>query len=174
VLLLGTAFGFIHWLEAFPQDRFRLAPGSRLMDTGGTKGRMREMPVPELYAAYERAFGLPPDHLVNEYGMTELSSQRYDLVLYAGRGGEHPRPKQGPSWLRTLAVDPETLCPLPPGESGLLLHLDLANLDSVVAVQTDDLGRVTADGIQLFGRAAGAEARGCSLVAEEIMQASRG
>lgn len=171
VCLMGTAFGFIHWLDAFPQERFRLAPGSRLMDTGGTKGRSRELATANLYTAYERAFGIPADHLVNEYGMTELSSQYYDVALRTGAGLEHPRPKAGPPWLRTLAVDPERLQPLPDGEVGLLRHFDLANLDSVLAVQTEDLGRVTPEGLQLLGRASGAEARGCSLAAEELMRA---
>jgi hypothetical protein len=170
VLLLGTAFGFVHWLDTFPDDRFRLAPGSRLMDTGGTKGRTRELSTEELYAAYERAFGILPARMVNEYGMTELGSQYYDRVLRAGHGLDHPRPKLGPPWLRTVAVDPESLRPLPQGETGLLLHFDLANLDSVLAVQTDDVGRVTPDGLVLLGRARGAEARGCSLAAEELMQ----
>jgi acyl-protein synthetase LuxE len=172
VMLLGTAFGFIHWLDTFPADRFRLPAGSRLMDTGGTKGRTRELATDDLYVDYERAFGIPADHLVNEYGMTELSSQYYDGVLQTGRGLEHPRPKLGPPWLRTVAVDPESLRPLPVGETGLLLHFDLANLDSVLAVQTDDLGRITPDGLQHLGRASGAEARGCSLAAEELMRAT--
>jgi hypothetical protein len=172
VMLLGTAFGFIHWLDTFPDDRFRLAPRSRLMDTGGTKGRTRELAAADLYAAYERTFGIPLHHIVNEYGMTELSSQYYDVGLRTGRGLDHPRPKLGPPWLRSVAVDPETLRPLPEGETGLLLHFDLANLDSVLAVQTDDLGRITPDGLQLLGRASGAEARGCSLVVEELMRAT--
>src|SRR5207244_12444042 len=132
-----------------------------------------ELAADELVASYERVFGIPEDHMVNEYGMTELSSQYYDLVLRTGGNVEHPRPKLGPPWLRPLVVDPETLRPLPEGEDGLLLHFDLANLDSVVAVQTDDLGRVTPVGVQLLGRASGAEARGCSLAAEELMRLGR-
>jgi hypothetical protein len=173
VCLLGTAFGFIHWLDTFPEARFCLAPGSRLMDTGGTKGRTREMTPSALYAVYSRAFGIPEDRIVNEYGMTELSSQYYDITLRSGRGEEHPRPKLGPPWLRTLAVDPESLRPLPEGDAGLLLHIDLANLDSVLAVQTDDVGRLTPEGVVLVGRATGTEARGCSLAAEELMRTAR-
>jgi hypothetical protein len=101
--------------------------------------------------------------------MTELSSQYYDAALSTGTGLEHPRPKMGPPWLRPLVVDPETLQSLPEGEIGLILHFDLANLDSVLAVQTDDLGRMTPSGLQLLGRATGAEARGCSLAAEALM-----
>jgi hypothetical protein len=69
-----------------------------------------------------------------------------------------------------VAVDPESLRPLPHGAVGLLLHVDLANLDSVLAVLTDDLGRLTPQGLHLLGRASGAEARGCSLAAEELMR----
>jgi acyl-protein synthetase LuxE len=171
VCLLGTAFAFVHWLDSFPDEQYCLAPGSRLMDTGGTKGRVREMTPADLYAAYERVFGIPAEHLVNEYGMTELSSQYYDVTLRTGSGLDHPRPKAGPQWLRTLVVDPESLQPLPNGEAGLLLHFDLANLDSVLAVQTEDLGRQTLEGLRLLGRATGAEARGCSLAVEELMSA---
>ena len=114
--------------------------------------------------------GVPLTHVVNEYGMTELSSQYYDPVLRSRTGLRHPRPKLGPPWLRPLVVDPETLRPLPDGEVGLILHFDLANLDSVLAIQTDDLGRVTPAGLQLLGRAVGSEARGCSLAAEEFMR----
>jgi hypothetical protein len=173
VCLLGTAFGFIHWLDKYPEGRFRLAPGSRLMDTGGTKGRVREMDSATLYAAFQQAYSLRAEYIVNEYGMTELSSQYYDTVLRAGLDTGHPRPKRGPPWLRPLVVDPETLRPLPEGEIWLILHFDLANLDSVLAVQTDDLGRVTPHGLQLLGRATGAKARGCSLAAEELMQTRR-
>ena len=75
--------------------------------------------------------------------------------------------KRPPPWVRTQVVDPESLAPLPEGEIGLLRHFDLANLHSVAAVQTDDLGVWRGDGFEVLGRAAGAEPRGCSLAAEE-------
>ncbi|MEX2584241.1 MAG: hypothetical protein WD766_13290, partial [Gemmatimonadota bacterium] len=76
---------------------------------------------------------------------------------------------RGPPWLRTVAVDPETLEPLDPGELGVLRHFDLANLHSVMALQTADLGRVSAEGVELLGRATGAEARGCSIAMDELL-----
>jgi hypothetical protein len=79
----------------------------------------------------------------------------------------------GPGWVRTRAYDPETLEPLPDGEVGVLRHWDLANLDSVMALQTADLGRVRPGGFELLGRARGAEARGCSIAMDELLSALR-
>ncbi|HUH14227.1 MAG TPA: hypothetical protein VMK65_14020 [Longimicrobiales bacterium] len=177
VLLLGTSFSFVHWLDGVRArgERYRLPAGSRLMDTGGYKGRSRAVAPDQLRGAYGELLGIPASHCVNEYGMTELCSQYYDVDLAepsAGVGGG-PRSKAGPPWLRPLAVDPETLEPLADGEVGLLRHVDLANLDSVVAVQTEDLGRVSEGRLQLLGRASGAAPRGCSLAVEELLWAAR-
>jgi hypothetical protein len=195
VCLLGTAFAFVHALEALAPRRFALPAGSRLMDTGGYKGRSRAVPRAELLAAYEETFGIPADHVISEYGMTEMSSQFYDVApgswrlapgpttAPASHPAERPAPAlarsqepgarsrryTGPPWVRTVVVDPERLEPLPSGATGLLRHYDLANLDSVMAIQTDDLGVAREDGFALLGRAAGAEARGCSLAVEELL-----
>jgi len=178
VCLLGTSFAFVHWLDALQErgERFALPPGSRLMDTGGYKGRSRQVAPAEMRAAYQRLLGIGSAWQVNEYGMTELLSQYYDAALrdaVEGISGAHPRRKLGPPWLRALVVDPETLEPLPAGETGLLRHLDLANLDSVVAVQTEDLGREVDDGFLLLGRASGATPRGCSVAADLLLGAAR-
>ena len=69
------------------------------------------------------------------------------------------------------AADPVTLEPLPHGQTGMLRFVDLANVDSVVAVQTMDLGRVTDAGVELFGRAPSAMLRGCSLAVEDLLVA---
>lgn len=183
VLLLGTSFSFVHWLARLEQANqvFRLPAGSRLMDTGGYKGKNREVEPDAMWKAYEERLGLPPHRCVNEYGMTELSSQLYDTCLRdattrspAGQvsGPEehrHPRRKDGPPWLRTSVVDPDTLEPLPEGEVGLLRHLDLANLDSVLAVQTEDMGRAVPGGIQLLGRVTEAPPRGCSIAMDDLL-----
>ena len=177
VLLMGTAFAFVHLLDHLTErgQELRLPAGSRIMDTGGYKGRSREVPKAELYRLYGDVLGVPDDHIVNEYGMTEMSSQFYDGGLrdcILGRPAR-PRRKIAPPWVRTLIVDPETLGPLPPGAPGLLRHIDLANLDSVAALQTADLGVADGDGFEISGRAAGAEARGCSLAVEELLDAQR-
>lgn len=169
VCLLGTSFAFVHWLDALAEsgERFALPAGSRVMDTGGFKGRSREVTREELYGLLGDALGIGTEWCVNEYGMTEMSSQFYDAV--AGRPG--PRLHVGPPWVRTQAVDPETLDPLPDGETGVLRHWDLANLHSVMAIQTADLGFVTPEGFRVLGRARGAEARGCSLAMDQLLGA---
>ncbi len=176
VLLLGTSLAFAHWLDRLSAAgrRHRLPLGSRLMDTGGFKGRRRQVDAAELRHAYGDRLGVPDDHCVNEYGMTEMLSQLYDAALRdAVRGGAgEPRRKQGPPWVRSLVVDPETLEPLPEGSEGLLRHVDLANLDGVAAIQTEDFARSTGDGLLLLGRAAGAPPRGCSIAMDLLIEAA--
>ena len=172
VLLLGTSAAFIHWLDDAREkgEEYRLPPGSRLMDTGGYKGKGRSIPAAELRAAYRERLGIPAEACINEYGMTEMLSQLYDTTLRDPSAAADPRPKAGPPWVRSSAVDPETLATLPPGEPGLLRHVDLANLGSVPAIQTEDFGRVDAQGrVFLEGRAAGAPPRGCSLAMDLLL-----
>lgn len=181
VCLLGTSFAFVHWTDSLRARgiAFSLPPGSRLMDTGGFKGRSREVAADELRATYLELLGIPADHLVNEYGMAEMCSQFYDDVLRvrvlrdreAQRGALGPRLKVAPPWVRTVVVSPETLEPLPPGEVGILRHYDLANLGSVMGVQTEDLGRMVEGGFELLGRAAGAPPRGCSIATDLLLEA---
>ena len=102
-----------------------------------------------------------------------MCSQFYDNVLRDRviHGEVRPRHKVGPPWVRTQAVDPETLEPLPPGEVGILRHYDLANLGSVLAVQTEDLGREVEGGFVVLGRASGAPPRGCSIATDMLLEA---
>ena len=174
ICLLGTAFAFVHFLDYCTDHAktFRLPTGSRIMDTGGYKGRSREVAKEELYHAYEATFGVPQDHIVNEYGMTEMGTQFYDSILADTlRGLSAARHKVVPPWARTLVVDPDTLEPLPPGKIGVLRHLDLSNLSSVMAIQTEDLGYEVAGGFEVLGRAKGAEPRGCSIAVDEFLAA---
>ena len=172
VCILGTAFALVHWLDALRDagTRVRLPYGSRLMDTGGFKGRSREVTREELYGAVEERLGIPAAWCVNEYGMTEMSSQFYDGVAGSAFAPAE-RLHAGPPWVRTEATDPETLRPLPHGETGVLRHFDLANLDSVMAIQTADLGVTSPEGFRVLGRARGAEARGCSLAMDDLLRA---
>jgi hypothetical protein len=167
VCLLGTSFAFVHWLDTLGDTRFQLPTGSRIMDTGGSKGRSREVSPDDLRDMFADRLGVPPEWCVNEYGMTEMGSQFYDAV--AGVPG--PRVYRPPAWVRTRAADPETLRLLPDGEVGVLRHWDLANLDSVMVLQTADLGVCEPGGFRVIGRARGAEARGCSLAMDELLRA---
>jgi hypothetical protein len=167
VCLAGTAFAFVALLDALAAARteFRLTPGSRLMETGGFKGRSREVSRAELYAALARTFGVSEASIVAEYGMTELVSQYYD----APDSREHvPRAKLAPPWLRSLVVDTEGR-EVPAGEIGFLQHVDLGNRSSVVALATGDRGYRSGEGIVLLGRESDAAPRGCSLDAEELL-----
>jgi hypothetical protein len=140
------------------------------METGGFKGRARQVAREALYESLGGRLGLPVERMVNEYGMTEMLSQFYEPVL---RGTPaHPLGERwhvGPPWVRTRVLDPATLRPLESGEVGLLSHLDLANLDSVAAILTEDLGELRFDGFRLHGRIEGAEPRGCSLSMEDLV-----
>jgi hypothetical protein len=176
VCILSTSLALLHLLDDLDAEaaRFALPPGSRLMDTGGFKGRERVVGRDELYAQVAETLGIPAAWAVNEYGMTEMSSQFYDAV--AGEPGAvelGERLYRGPSWVRTRAVDPETLAILPIGETGILRHWDLANLGSVLALQTEDLGVIRQGGFELHGRATAAEPRGCSLAMDELLSAVR-
>jgi hypothetical protein len=183
VLLLATAFALVHWLErsqAQGASAIRLPPGSRIMETGGYKGRSREVERPVLYHALSGALGVPPERIVNEYGMTEMLSQFYEPVLEEG-GPADPslRRHVGPPWVRTRVLDPVTLAPVPPGEPGLLCHLDLANLYSAALLLTEDRGVSVpgpamdhTPGFRVLGRGSGAVPRGCSLSLEAWMRAS--
>jgi hypothetical protein len=174
VALCGTAFAFVHLLEELEARDLALicAPGSRIMETGGFKGRSREMPRDELYSLIEARLGVPPSQIVNQYGMTELGSQFYDSVIVDPTG---PRRKLGPPWARVRFIDPETRTDVAEGEVGMVVIHDLANTGSVAAIETADLGRRITDetgapiGFEILGRDPSAEARGCSIAADSML-----
>lgn len=164
VALLGTAFSFVQLLDqlAATQTQFVLPPGSRILETGGYKGRSRALAKTELYRQLTATLGIPATAIISEYGMCELSSQAYDHAA----GSPEPEPARTfrfPPWTRAIVIDPHTNSPAAPGETGLLRVFDLANVRSVMAIQTEDLARQHNNGFVLLGRATAAEARGCSL-----------
>jgi hypothetical protein len=133
-----------------------------------------------LYALFADRLGVPPTHGVGEYGMSEMASQFYDSTLRDHVSGRaRSSRKVGPPTLRFRILDPVTGEKIPragPGEApapGLLVHYDLANLNSALAIQTEDYGHAVSDGdgFVLLGRAPGAVLRGCSLTAEEMVDA---
>ncbi|HIA04546.1 MAG TPA: hypothetical protein EYN66_22060, partial [Myxococcales bacterium] len=166
VLLLGTAIGLANLFEGAPN--LKLPPGTRIMETGGFKGRRRELSRAELFEFYTRA-GVDLGCVIGEYGMTELSSQWYDGIAGEADLSPERRLYRPPPWARTRVVDPNTLNVVQYGESGLLLHVDPVNRASVQAVLTSDLGERCQsphgepDAFRYLGRATGAEVRGCSL-----------
>jgi hypothetical protein len=173
MLLLGVTAAFVPVFEACRTRRrtFRLGPASRVVDTGGQKGLRRPLSRAAFLRECWTAFGIPGYYCVNEYGMTELCSQRYDSVLddrFHGRSLA-PRRLVAPPWLRTRVLDPDTLADVPAGSPGLLCHHDLANAGSVSVVLSEDVGRAVGEnGIELLGRAPGAPPRGCGLLLADL------
>ncbi len=146
-----TAFALAELLRA--PGSVRLPAGSVLMVTGGFKGRSSSLDEQALLDAARGRLGV--ERVVREYGMTELSSQLWDT----GRG------YRAPPWLHVYAVDPVTAEPVE--GVGLLRFVDCANWSSCLAIETEDLGVVCGDRVDLAGRLKGAPARGCSLSVEE-------
>ncbi len=173
VLLAGTAFAFVHWLDARSGSgqELVLPPGSRILETGGFKGRSRTLSRSELYGALSSAHGVPVNSIVNEYGMTELLSQFYEPTLHVAHDSLEDRTHVAPPWMRSRVLDPATLDPVPSGRPGLLCHYDLANAGSVMAVLTEDLGVADEHGLHILGRVEGAEPRGCSLATDDLLSA---
>jgi hypothetical protein len=121
----------------------------------------------ELHALITERLGVPAAHIVCEYGMSELSSQAYDSEMPSAECGVQNQwcAFRFPSWARVRIISPETGSEVADGETGLIRVFDLANVFSVLAIQTEDLAVRRGDGFELIGRAALAEPRGCSLMA---------
>jgi hypothetical protein len=200
VLLLGTTLLFQAYFERCDREgiRFALPEGSRAMDTGGAKGTRIEIRREDVESAFRRVLGIPPTHLVNEYGMAEMGSQFYGDALLAAHERRDARPGfAAPPWVRTRVLDPETMRERPEGEPGVLVHFDLANLDIPIAIQTEDVGALegrTDDDpetalagqrdddpagalagrrLLLLGRLPAAKRRGCSLPFERFLERER-
>ena len=177
-LVLATSLALAQWLDALERQdlRFRLPAGSAVFETGGYKGRAEEVSPPRERLRLEERLGVPAGAVVREYGMTELTSQCYTRALAGG----DPDLFFAPHWVRVRVLDPETLEEARPGDPGLIAIFDLANVGSAAHLLTEDLGAAepgsggengAGRGFRLLGRAAGAELRGCSLVAEELQRA---
>ncbi len=170
VALLGASYSLVHLMDALAAQgqRFALPQGSRILDTGGFKGQSRELAPDDFYAQLTSTFGVPASACINMYGMTELSTQFYDA------GNAHqPSVKSGPHWIRSRVVDPLTGLDVPEGERGILVHCDLANVNSVCTILTEDVGVLVPGGFELHGRAQGTQAKGCSLAVEDFLKATR-
>jgi acyl-CoA synthetase (AMP-forming)/AMP-acid ligase II len=171
IALLGTSFAFVHAEDALGPSRFTLPAGSRIMQTGGFKGRAREVDPAQMSSLLAQRYGVPEPFIVQEYGMTELSSQLYETTLREAALHEKAGTRRlwWPGWVRVTIVDPETLAPVAAGAEGLARIDDLANLDTACAIQTADRARALHDGIVVFGRASAATPRGCSIAADAAL-----
>ena len=152
ILLVGVSFALLDLVE---KHTFQLK-NTTVMETGGMKGRRKEMIREELHTRLKKGFGISSIH--SEYGMTELLSQ-----AYSKGGGKF----ESPSWMRILirdAEDPLTL--LAPGKTGGVNIIDLANVNSCCFIATQDLGKLLPDGgFEILGRFDHSDLRGCNLMA---------
>ncbi|MEM6885276.1 MAG: hypothetical protein AAF571_09605 [Verrucomicrobiota bacterium] len=158
IFMLGTSFAFARLFESLMESRVQTAlpPNSVLFDTGGYKGRHKEYTRPEFLELIDESLGIKPEQIWNEYGMTELSSQAYSRSDI----GYHTFP----AWTRVVVRDPATGALCSNREQGVIQILDLANIGSVLAVSTQDLGIMHGDRhLELLGRVDSESLRGCSL-----------
>ncbi len=167
VLLLATSFALVHLLDALDGAPFRLPTGSRVMQTGGFKGRSREIDGETLRRDVATALQVETREIVGEYGMTELGSQFYEATIASDDAA--PWVYVEPPWARVVPVDPVTLAPVADGKIGLARIEDLTNVDSAFAVLAADRVRRVPGGFELLGRAPGAPPRGCSIAIDEIL-----
>ena len=151
VLLIGVSFALLDLVE---RHQFRLK-NTIIMETGGMKGRRKELIRSELHELLSEGFGV--SHIHSEYGMTELLSQAYSK----GNGTF-----DCPSWMSVVTRDTEdALTILPKGQSGGLNIIDLANYNSCSFIATQDLGKVHANGaFEIMGRFDNSDIRGCNLM----------
>ncbi len=149
-LLIGVTFGLLDFAESFPQQ----LKYTTVMETGGMKGRRREMTRLEVHDQLTNQLGVSKIH--SEYGMTELLSQAYskgDGIFVC------------PPWMKILVRDEEDPLTVRTRGRGVINIIDLANADSAAFIATDDLGMIYEDGsFEVFGRLDNSDIRGCSLM----------
>jgi hypothetical protein len=172
VVILATSFALVHLADAVGDGILPLPNGSRVMQTGGYKGRSREVSPADLRSTVARLFAVDERRIVGEYGMTELSSQLWEGTI--ADAGAPPGVYVEPPWARVVPVDPESLAPVAHGSVGIARIEDLANVDSAFAVLAQDRVRRVAGGIELLGRPPGAPHRGCSIALDEMLGGSKG
>ncbi|MFC5051646.1 hypothetical protein ACFPK9_13665 [Rubritalea spongiae] len=154
IALLGTALAFLNLFEQL-HSPLTLPAGSWAMETGGYKGSGRSLTKQDLYGQFYKYLGLTKQSIWNEYSMTELSSQFYTKGI--------DDPHQAPHWAKIRVIDPETDKDVQAGEIGYLVIYDLANIDSICAIRTQDLAIYHHEhSFTLIGRDPSALPRGCS------------
>jgi phenylacetate-coenzyme A ligase PaaK-like adenylate-forming protein len=150
-ILIGVTYALLDFIEQYTLD----FPNLIVMETGGMKGKRKEMVREELHALLTSGFGVKNIH--SEYGMTELLSQAYSF----GKGIF-----KCPSWMKVLLRDPnDPLSLIQNNQTGGINIIDLANINSCSFIATQDLGRMHADeSFEVIGRFDNADIRGCNLM----------
>lgn len=152
VILLGVTYALLDFAESFPMD----LSGFTVMETGGMKGRRREMIRNEVHEKLIQAFNVPEIH--SEYGMTEMLSQAYSK----GNGIFKPS-----STMKIIVRNPSDPFEFfRSGRTGAINIIDLSNIDSCAFIATQDLGKTFEDGsFEISGRFDFSDVRGCNLMA---------
>lgn len=154
IILIGVAYALLDFVE---EEKIQLPPDTIVLETGGMKGRKKEMIRDELHSHLRIGLGL--DRIYSEYGMTELMSQAY--TDGSGRFRTPPTMEVFVSDIHLNRLIQK------PGVSGRLHIIDLANVHSCAFIATEDIGRKYEDGsFEVLGRMDTAEIRGCSLMYE--------
>lgn len=149
-LLIGVSFALLDLIE---HGSFKLKH-THIMETGGMKGRRKEMVREELHTILMEGFGV--ERIWSEYGMTELLSQAYS----DGKGVF-----QSPPWMKIMTRDPEDPLTWVKGATGGINVIDLANVHSCSFIATQDLGRSLENGtFEVLGRFDNSDIRGCNLM----------
>lgn len=149
-ILIGVTFALLDFAEQFPTQ----LKHTIIMETGGMKGRKKEMTKDEVYDELKTAFGVREIH--SEYGMTELLSQAYST-----KNQIHTCPP----WMKVFVRDEEDPFKIKTSGRGVINIIDLANIYSCSFIATDDVGEVFDDGsFKIFGRLDNSDLRGCSLL----------
>jgi hypothetical protein len=152
ILLVGVSFALLELAEKYHPD----LSAASVMETGGMKGRRKEITRGELHSILKKSFNVEDIH--SEYGMTELLSQAYSKangIFYS------------PPWMKIIIRDPQD--PLTvltePGRTGGINIIDLANINSCSFIATDDLGKLHENGsFEVLGRLDNSDIRGCNLL----------
>lgn len=152
-VLIGVTYALLDFIENFDIH----FPELIVMETGGMKGKRKEMVREELHEQLTKGFGVKAIH--SEYGMTELLSQAYSL----GEGIFNC-----PNWMKVLIRDTnDPLSLIPDGKTGGINVIDLANINSCSFIATQDLGRINTDqSFEVLGRFDNADIRGCNLLVQ--------
>ncbi|WP_340077318.1 acyl transferase [Leptobacterium sp. I13] len=153
VMLIGVSFALLDFVEAFPPLSLK---NTIVMETGGMKGRRKELIRKELHTILCKGFSVPSIH--SEYGMTELLSQ-----AYSKENGIY----KCPPWMKVFTRDTEDALSLQqPEKTGGINIIDLANVNSCSFIATQDLGKIYSNGnFEVLGRFDHSDIRGCNLMA---------
>lgn len=157
-ILAGTALAFLYLMEEQSGIQLELPKGSWIMETGGYKGSNRRIIKKDFYSMIRNNFNLPEERIINEYSMTELSSQFYSRGLNSTHKSTH--------WLKARVLKPGTKSEVEDGERGILSIYDLANLGSSIGIMTGDIAIRRGSEFELIGRNENLEPRGCSRAAD--------